>query len=129
MFIVKHPPQNNLEPLALSKQKIKEGGFRGSSRRENCKLIAPTPKERKKTILEYRFFTNGFSHFSPLHKEIAPCHSVGGYFFIYWRRGRESNPRYAFTYARVPGVCLKPLGHPSLLAAGISPSLPQIKLC
>ncbi len=28
-----------------------------------------------------------------------------------WRTGRDSNPRYAFTYTRVPGVRLKPLGH------------------
>ena len=32
-----------------------------------------------------------------------------------WRRGWDSNPRYAFTYTRVPGVRLKPLGH---LSAG-----------
>jgi hypothetical protein len=28
-----------------------------------------------------------------------------------WRREWDSNPRYAFTYTRVPGVRLKPLGH------------------
>ena len=28
-----------------------------------------------------------------------------------WRREWDSNPRYACTYARVPGVRLKPLGH------------------
>src|SRR5690242_20612481 len=27
------------------------------------------------------------------------------------RRGWDSNPRYPFRYARVPGVCLQPLGH------------------
>ena len=31
-----------------------------------------------------------------------------------WRTERDSNPRYAFTYTRVPGVRLKPLGHLSL---------------
>ncbi len=34
-----------------------------------------------------------------------------------WRTGRDSNPRYAFTYTRVPGVRLKPLGH---LSFGVS---------
>jgi hypothetical protein len=63
--IVKHPPKNNLEPKALSKQKNKEERFRGSSHGENYKLIAPTPEERKKTISEYRFFTNGFSLHHP----------------------------------------------------------------
>src|ERR1041385_1055979 len=28
-----------------------------------------------------------------------------------WRRGWDSNPRYAFTYTRFPSVRLKPLGH------------------
>jgi hypothetical protein len=28
-----------------------------------------------------------------------------------WRTGWDSNPRYAFTHTRVPGVRLKPLGH------------------
>lgn len=32
-----------------------------------------------------------------------------------WRTGWDSNPRYAFTYTRVPGVRLKPLGHLSFL--------------
>ncbi len=32
-------------------------------------------------------------------------------FFIIWRRERDSNPRYVFTYTRVPGVRLQPLGH------------------
>ncbi len=31
-----------------------------------------------------------------------------------WRTERDSNPRYAFTYTRVPGVRLQPLGHLSL---------------
>lgn len=31
-----------------------------------------------------------------------------------WRTGWDSNPRYAFTYTRVPGVRLKPLGHLSI---------------
>ena len=31
-----------------------------------------------------------------------------------WRREWDSNPRYAFTYTRVPGVRLKPLGHLSV---------------
>ena len=31
-----------------------------------------------------------------------------------WRTGWDSNPRYAFTYTRVPGVRLKPLGHLSV---------------
>lgn len=30
-----------------------------------------------------------------------------------WRKRRDSNPRYAFTYTHFPGVRLKPLGHPS----------------
>ena len=30
-----------------------------------------------------------------------------------WRRGRDSNPRYALTHTRFPSVRLKPLGHPS----------------
>ena len=34
-----------------------------------------------------------------------------------WRRERDSNPRYAFTYTRVPGVRLKPLGHLSAVPA------------
>ena len=29
----------------------------------------------------------------------------------FWRREWDSNPRYAFTHTRVPGVRLKPLGH------------------
>ena len=32
-----------------------------------------------------------------------------------WRREWDSNPRYAFTYTRVPGVRLKPLGHLSVV--------------
>lgn len=32
----------------------------------------------------------------------------------YWRREGDSNPRYAFTYARFPSVCLKPLNHLSI---------------
>ncbi len=28
-----------------------------------------------------------------------------------WRRERDSNPRYAFTYTRFPGVLLQPLRH------------------
>ncbi len=35
-----------------------------------------------------------------------------------WRTERDSNPRYAFTYTRVPGVRLQPLGHLSLLSKG-----------
>ena len=31
----------------------------------------------------------------------------------------DSNPRYAFTYARFPSVCLKPLNHLSNLAAKV----------
>ena len=31
-----------------------------------------------------------------------------------WRTGWDSNPRYAFTHTRVPGVRLKPLGHLSV---------------
>ena len=34
-----------------------------------------------------------------------------------WRTGWDSNPRYAFTHTRVPGVRLKPLGH---LSRGIA---------
>lgn len=34
-----------------------------------------------------------------------------------WRTGRDLNPRYAFTYTRVPGVRLKPLGHLSVTAS------------
>ena len=35
---------------------------------------------------------------------------------VNWRRGRDSNPRYAFyTYTRFPSVRLKPLGHLSKL--------------
>src|SRR3978361_523507 len=29
----------------------------------------------------------------------------------FWRRERDSNPRYAFTHTRFPSVRLKPLGH------------------
>lgn len=36
------------------------------------------------------------------------------YWLIKWRTERDSNPRYAFTYTRVPGVRLKPLGHLSV---------------
>ena len=32
---------------------------------------------------------------------------------FYWRRGRDSNPRYGFPYTHFPGVRLRPLGHPS----------------
>lgn len=32
----------------------------------------------------------------------------------YWRTERDSNPRYAFTYTRFPGVHLQPLGHLSV---------------
>ena len=35
----------------------------------------------------------------------------------FWRREGDSNPRYAFTYARFPSVCLKPLNHLSNFAA------------
>jgi hypothetical protein len=38
----------------------------------------------------------------------------------WWRRGRDSNPRYVLPYARFPSVCLKPLGHPSGRAAKIA---------
>ena len=31
-----------------------------------------------------------------------------------WRRERDSNPRYAFTYTRFPGVLLQPLRHLSV---------------
>ena len=31
----------------------------------------------------------------------------------YWRRGRDSNPRYGFPHTHFPGVRLQPLGHPS----------------
>jgi hypothetical protein len=30
-----------------------------------------------------------------------------------WRRGWDSNPRWAFTHAGFQDRCLKPLGHPS----------------
>ena len=42
------------------------------------------------------------------------------------RRGWDSNPRYPFRYARVPGVCLQPLGHLSSLAesVGFEPTVP-----
>ena len=33
------------------------------------------------------------------------------------RRGRDSNPRYAFTYTRFPSVLLRPLGHLSALGS------------
>ena len=32
----------------------------------------------------------------------------------YWRRGRDSNPRYVLAYARFPSVCLRPLNHLSV---------------
>jgi hypothetical protein len=35
-----------------------------------------------------------------------------------WRTERDSNPRYAFTYTRVPGVRLQPLGHLSFTLRG-----------
>lgn len=31
--------------------------------------------------------------------------------FCFWRRERDSNPRYGFPYTRFPGVHLQPLGH------------------
>ncbi len=37
--------------------------------------------------------------------------SFVGRAFIGLRRGRDSNPRYAFTYTHFPGVLLQPLGH------------------
>lgn len=37
---------------------------------------------------------------------------------VRWRTGWDSNPRYAFTHTRVPGVRLKPLGHLSRGNAG-----------
>lgn len=37
----------------------------------------------------------------------------------YWRREGDSNPRYAFTYARFPSVCLKPLNHLSISSQSI----------
>ena len=36
-----------------------------------------------------------------------------------WRREGDSNPRYAFTYARFPSVCLKPLNHLSISSQSI----------
>ena len=30
---------------------------------------------------------------------------------VFWRRGRDSNPRYGLTYTHFPGVRLQPLGH------------------
>ena len=33
------------------------------------------------------------------------------YILKVWRREWDSNPRYAFTYTRSPGVRLRPLGH------------------
>src|SRR5882762_9822033 len=30
---------------------------------------------------------------------------------FFWRRGRDSNPRYPFRYTHFPGVLLQPLGH------------------
>ena len=39
-----------------------------------------------------------------------------------WRREWDSNPRYAFTYTRVPGVRLKPLGHLSWLPIADNPA-------
>ena len=33
-----------------------------------------------------------------------------------WRKGWDSNPRYALTHAGFQDRCLKPLGHPSLPA-------------
>ncbi len=35
----------------------------------------------------------------------------GPFSFGYWRRGRDSNPRYPFEYTHFPGVLLQPLGH------------------
>lgn len=45
----------------------------------------------------------------------------------FWRKRRDSNPRYAFTYTHFPGVRLKPLGHPS--ASGRSYPLPAGRAC
>ena len=39
-------------------------------------------------------------------------------FNAYWRRERDSNPRYGCPHTRVPGVRLKPLGHLSGLYSG-----------
>ena len=34
-----------------------------------------------------------------------------------WRKGWDSNPRYAFTHGGFQDRCLKPLGHPSVVSA------------
>ena len=33
------------------------------------------------------------------------------FLFFYWRRGRDSNPRWTFAHTHFPGVLLRPLGH------------------
>ncbi len=37
---------------------------------------------------------------------------------LWWRRERDSNPRYRFRYTHFPGVRLQPLGHPSVREPG-----------
>ena len=113
-FIVKHPPKNNLEPKALSKQKSKEERLRGCSHRENYKLIAPTPEERKKTISEYRFLPMD-APFSPLVKKKRWGFMPHLFFFYYWRRREDSNLRYRYQYTVFPGLHHKPLGHFSIV--------------
>ena len=43
-----------------------------------------------------------------------------GGFHVFWRRGRDSNPRWGLAHTRFPGVRLKPLIHLSAKPAIIA---------
>lgn len=45
--------------------------------------------------------------FPKRHKKPALCAGFHGF----WRRERDSNPRYSFPYTHFPGALLQPLGH------------------
>jgi hypothetical protein len=47
----------------------------------------------------------------------------GGFFICFWRRRWDSNPRYRYKpYASLAGMCLRPLGHVSILLLQIATS-------
>ncbi len=77
-------------------------GFQPSRRFRGSHCVAAKPLLVKPNLSDYLGF-----EFLPVQNKRGPTR---GPLFI-WRRGRDSNPRYAQTYTHFPGVLLQPLGH------------------
>ena len=54
------------------------------------------PRRNVKKRFQSIVFLPMDSPFTTLHKIKDPQETLGVFYFIYWRRGRDSNPRYRF---------------------------------